>query len=152
MNTSLTPTDSLSRMLHTFNCTAYEIADYTFENLRKYGMMMEENLNTEYLKFHSVDLDAVGSASNLNASMATLHASAGTEFRFKLKNSSDEWVNAFVGDTNVFNFSQEVLAENPLMSITFPEGKDKNNWLPQSTLIYATYIEDESIDTEFSGL
>lgn len=33
INVSLTPTDSLSRMLHTFNCTAYEIKEYTHKNL-----------------------------------------------------------------------------------------------------------------------
>jgi hypothetical protein len=33
MNVSLTPTDSLGRMLHTFNCTAYEAYDYTYDNL-----------------------------------------------------------------------------------------------------------------------
>lgn len=33
MNVSLSPTDSLGRMLHTFSSTAYEIADYTHKNL-----------------------------------------------------------------------------------------------------------------------
>jgi hypothetical protein len=33
MNVSLTPLDTLSRMLHTFKCTAYEIADWSFKNL-----------------------------------------------------------------------------------------------------------------------
>lgn len=33
MNVSLTPIDTLSRMLHTFKCTAYEIADWSFKNL-----------------------------------------------------------------------------------------------------------------------
>jgi hypothetical protein len=32
MNVSLTPNDTLGRMLHTFNCQACEVADYTFEN------------------------------------------------------------------------------------------------------------------------
>ena len=36
MNTSMTPNDTLGRMLHTFNSTAYEIADYTFDNLDFY--------------------------------------------------------------------------------------------------------------------
>lgn len=36
MNVSLSPTDSLSRMLHTFSCTAYEIAECTLENLAAY--------------------------------------------------------------------------------------------------------------------
>jgi hypothetical protein len=39
MNTSLSPNDTLGRMLHTFSCTAYEIADYTFDNLDKYGFI-----------------------------------------------------------------------------------------------------------------
>jgi hypothetical protein len=30
MNVSLTPNDTLGRMLHTFNGTAYEIAEYNF--------------------------------------------------------------------------------------------------------------------------
>lgn len=33
MNTSLTPMDTLSRMLHTFKCSAYQIADWSFKNL-----------------------------------------------------------------------------------------------------------------------
>ena len=39
LNTSLTPTDSLGRMLHTFNSTAYEIDDLTYENLVSYGFI-----------------------------------------------------------------------------------------------------------------
>lgn len=39
MNTSLSPNETLGRMLHTFSCTAYEIADYTFDNLDKYGFI-----------------------------------------------------------------------------------------------------------------
>ena len=39
LNTSLTPTDSLGRMLHTFNSTAYEIDDLTYENLIAYGFI-----------------------------------------------------------------------------------------------------------------
>jgi hypothetical protein len=63
-------------MLHTFSCTAYEIADHTFENLRKYGMMMDEYLETRNLNFHTVKLheQKLGSVANLNACMATLHA------------------------------------------------------------------------------
>lgn len=39
MNVSLNPTDSLSRMLHTFTCQAYEIADFTIENLKYYNLV-----------------------------------------------------------------------------------------------------------------
>lgn len=33
MNVSLSPDDKLGRMLYTFQCTAYEIADYTIDNI-----------------------------------------------------------------------------------------------------------------------
>lgn len=39
MNTSLSPNDTVGRMLHTFSSTAYEIADYNFNNLREYGFV-----------------------------------------------------------------------------------------------------------------
>lgn len=39
MNVSLSPVDSLGRMLHSFQCTAYEIAECTFANLERYGFI-----------------------------------------------------------------------------------------------------------------
>ena len=39
VNVSLTPNDTLGRMLHTFNATAYEIGECSTENLKKYGIL-----------------------------------------------------------------------------------------------------------------
>lgn len=39
MNVSMSPTDTLGRMLHTFTCTAYEIAAFTYENLNAYNLI-----------------------------------------------------------------------------------------------------------------
>jgi hypothetical protein len=39
MNTSLSPNDTLGRMLHTFTSTAYEIAEFNEENLKKYNLL-----------------------------------------------------------------------------------------------------------------
>ena len=39
MNVSLSPTDTLGRMLHTFNCTAYEVAKNTHQNRLAYGVI-----------------------------------------------------------------------------------------------------------------
>lgn len=38
MNISLSPNDATGRMLHTFSCQAYEIGEYTLENLAYYGI------------------------------------------------------------------------------------------------------------------
>ena len=39
MNVSLSPEDRLGRMLHTFNCNAYEIAECTYDNLASYNLL-----------------------------------------------------------------------------------------------------------------
>jgi len=49
MNSSLMPIDSLGRMLHNFQCTAYEMADYTYDNLIKFGIVKIVDLPNEAL-------------------------------------------------------------------------------------------------------
>lgn len=39
MNVSLTPNQTLGRMIYEFSATAYEVADFTLENLNKYGII-----------------------------------------------------------------------------------------------------------------
>ena len=41
MNVSLSPETKLGRMLYTFSCTAYEVAEISYDNLIKYGFMDE---------------------------------------------------------------------------------------------------------------
>lgn len=43
MNTSLTPEDTLGRMLHTFSCTAYEIGECDYNTLLSYGIISGGN-------------------------------------------------------------------------------------------------------------
>lgn len=47
MNVSLTPIDTLGRMLHSFKATAYEVGNFTIDNLNKYGIIdSKEKLST----------------------------------------------------------------------------------------------------------
>ena len=39
MNVSLSPNDTLGRMIHSFNATAYEMAKFSYENLLNYNMI-----------------------------------------------------------------------------------------------------------------
>ncbi len=47
MNNSLSPNDTLGRMLHTFSSNAYEIADYNYENLSYYGFIRNKEGQSE---------------------------------------------------------------------------------------------------------
>lgn len=45
MGASLSPVDTVGRMLHSFTCSAYEIADYNYKSLNQYGLIdLEENV------------------------------------------------------------------------------------------------------------
>jgi hypothetical protein len=46
MDTSLAPNNTVSRMLHTVSSTAYECAEYTYNNLVKYGII-EDSANSK---------------------------------------------------------------------------------------------------------
>ena len=55
LNVSLTPTDQLGRMLHTFNCTAYEIADFTYKVLNEYNFIHLVDPEVSYLRFKTIN-------------------------------------------------------------------------------------------------
>jgi hypothetical protein len=44
MNISMSPDDKLSRMIHTFNSTAYEFADNTFKALKEHNLFEEKTI------------------------------------------------------------------------------------------------------------
>lgn len=140
MNTSLSPADSLGRMLHTFNCTAYEVADYTFDNLRKYGMLMDEVIETRDLAFKQIKLAYQNKAIALpNAVLATIsNGKPNTHFKFKLLNN-DTTTDCYLGSTGGYDFGgKEALSVNPLTSITLIS----DTW-DDAVLTYAYYIDKE---------
>lgn len=55
-NTSFTPNDTLSRMLHTFSCTATEIADFTPDNLIKYELINAGEITTYQMRWETIIL------------------------------------------------------------------------------------------------
>jgi hypothetical protein len=56
MNTSLSPNDTVGRMLHTFSSTAYEIAAYNMDNLEKYGLIDAREALSTQTRWMSIDL------------------------------------------------------------------------------------------------
>ena len=54
MNCSLTPIDTVSRMLHTFNCQATEIAEYTPENLITYKLLDTEDIPAYQMRWETI--------------------------------------------------------------------------------------------------
>lgn len=59
MNTSLSPNDTLGRMLHTFTCTAYEIADFTYQNLNNFNFIALKDPEVATLRFETITFDTI---------------------------------------------------------------------------------------------
>ena len=102
MNVSLTPTDSLSRMLHSFNCTAYEIKEYTHKNLID-SQIIKDNL-------------LIGVNSIISPAMIIINLSELTE-----KN--------YIKENNLQNITGAKFSNIPSNTMVKINGKDVNVYL-----------------------
>lgn len=67
LNVSMTPNDTVGRMLHTFTATAYEIADFNYENMADLGLISTQDPTTEQLRWETIELnqDGLGGEDNI---------------------------------------------------------------------------------------
>lgn len=146
MNTSLTPNDTLGRMLHTFQSTAYEIATYNYENLQDYGFTVAPYVEARTMKVNQINLNNVppsminndGSVKIPGAYYASITADPDKNFVYELSDGA-----IYNGNTNLtgtFIFPEEVLLSTPLISITLKD----NEWGRSAYLTYGYY--DTSTD------
>ena len=56
MNITTSPTDTLGRMLHTFNCSAYEMGKPTYETMTSFGIISPEGESKETIRWKSINL------------------------------------------------------------------------------------------------
>ena len=81
MKISLSPQDKLGRMLHTFNATAYEIAEYNNANLQHFGMLDTDEFNMEIFQQRTINLK--GEAPNKLLSLSANTSDIITYLRFE---------------------------------------------------------------------
>ena len=59
MNNSLSPIDAVGRMLHSFSSNAYEVSDYSLNNLSSFGIINSDSAEVKYaLYLTSYDIEA----------------------------------------------------------------------------------------------
>ena len=113
MNSSLSPNDQLSRMLHTFSSTAYEIADFNYDNLINYKLLMlsepEDQVNAT-MYWTTVELSAIEPEKELINSEKAVTVSftdmtPGDKIRLVLDN---EVVEIVIGATGKYIIEREV--------------------------------------------
>lgn len=55
MNVSLAPNDVVGRMLHTFSATAYEIADFNYNNLNSYNFINIQDPSIKTMRWETIE-------------------------------------------------------------------------------------------------
>lgn len=146
MNVTMSPNDTLGRMLHTFNCTAYEIAKYNFENLSKYGFVAspatdDRGLRFRQLTLNNLPIDIVVKEGKILLPPAYIvsitDATPGIEVEFEF---TDGLVESFyIGSTGAFYIEKDI----PILSIKLKAGQ----W-DDAKLTYGYY--DEAIMNDFT--
>ncbi len=132
MNVNLAPEETLGRLLHTFNCDACEIAEYTFENMEKYNLIPGYS-NVDDLRLYSINLNNVppqfvpqGGYGNKDLALpqtyqAKIVGTPGITFTYQLLN--DVYTHSGkIGSNGVYQFNSEELEKNPLIRVTLGSG------------------------------
>ena len=138
MNVSLTPNDTVGRMLHTFNATAYEVAEYTFENLQSFGFSLPAYVERRTLQFEN-KAKPTGKIEMPHAVMVRVSDSPRTMLTYEL---SDGYVgNMEMPSSGYFEFPKDVLLSTPMVSLS------STKWAEGSSVTWAYY---DAVFTDFS--
>ena len=89
LNVSLTPQDQLGRMIHTFSCTAYEIAEFNYESLIELGLLTINEPESLEFQWESQNIEFFLSSS-----------SQGIQ-----DNNGDIYYSVDVGEKEIYGFS-----------------------------------------------
>lgn len=129
MNSSLTPNDQIGRMLHTFQCTAYEIAECNYANLKQYNFIHGLDTSYQELKFKMINCNKTFADKENRQIIIEGGAYYFTvidqwsywALRISYANGTHQIID--VGNsTGQYLFDKDALKNNPIISITHQEG------------------------------
>lgn len=154
MNVSLTPNDQLGRMIHTFNCTAYEIADNNYDSLEKYDFIKVNATIQPSLRWLSIDLSANKIQNNKNilkfiaSSIYLEDLTPGEKLNITtLEGKDPKTYTIMIGATGryIIDLSNNV----QILDVSFKDSENNNEVYHQGMLTYSYYSDEfkDSFDT-----
>lgn len=154
MNVSLVPNDTLGRMIHTFNCTAYEVAENDYENLEKYNFIKANAIIQPSLRWLSVDLSANKIENNKNllkfiaSSIYLEDLIPGEKLNITtLEGKDPKTYTIMIGATGryIIDLSNNV----QILDVSFKNNENNNEVYHQGMLTYSYYSDEfkDSFDT-----
>ena len=117
MNLSLSPEDTLGRMLHSFNCNAYEIASYSYDSLISFGFLGgEKSLNKSLSLYRIERMEPRKEYPIPSATWARIYGASSTTYTLTFADGSQ--MACRIGNVGVY---ETKFYNNPLISISYPE-------------------------------
>lgn len=155
LNVSLSPSDEVGRMIHTFNCTAYEISESNYSNLKEYNFINTNISIQPQLRVQSIDLSKIKIKNEENllqhtASSLLLEGMLpGDKFKIKTRTDEKEQDNLVViGSTG--RYIIDLKNNVKILSLSFQNSANNDEEvLHQGILTYGYYSTDfkDSFDT-----
>ncbi len=144
MNTSLAPNDTLGRMLHTVTATAYEMAEYNFDNLTKYGLVPISTIGMadRILKISQLQLASWSGAWPLSYHANFTECTVGTQMLLEFVDGTSLEVE--IGSTGSYYVPIKDVA---LKNVTLLNG---TSWNAESKFTY--YYYEYEIESAFNGI
>lgn len=139
LNVSLTPNDTLGRMLHTFQCTAYEVDDFKYSTLQSYNFLQNNRTENRPLMWETQSFfkDENGTVTFLHptieagiTSFKLEECQPGEVFAFKPKNGKEEQI--------VIGLTGQYVMSYPTELDYFSVPKDTNSY---GQITYSFYGE-----------
>lgn len=141
---SLKPEQKLGRLLHNFSGTAYEIAEYNYENLCKYGFINPGDINRQLLQFETVDLKNyfLGNPINKQTHIQTVNftnVTPGTKVLITFNNGTQEEI--IIGVTGNYNLDMPYGIQSMIINPEYKEViiPNKEEYL---SFLYYEMLED----------
>ena len=143
MNSSLTPNDTLGRMLHNFSSTAYEVADYTLKDLKNFNFLNKSNKAKR--KYKEIILannnNDISLDTNIKVDQAIIYTAPDLNINYTLRGEDNpESMSLKSNKFGIINFL-DYISDKGLSTIS------KANWGPDSKLnfSYLNIVEDKDI-------
>ena len=121
MNVSLSPEDKLSRMLHNFQCTAYEIDDFSYNNLIKNNFLQTSEQAEEILMYKTVQFYTDDETGNRTFKTGTIISDEMTGFwiqdcqpgdKFQVVTSDNKTIDIIIGSTGQYIMEYPTLIQS----------------------------------------
>lgn len=141
MNTTLTPNDTLGRMLHTFTSTAYEVADFNFNNLKELGFIDKSNKIKRIKKKLSLTsiTENIIFDSNVLVDQAIIYTLPNKSISYKLQNGNEITITS--NNFGIIDLSSGI-SSNGLLVLYYPN----NGWGNNSYIEYSYLNKVDNTD------